>query len=333
MSMHPSSAVDQSATMASSHRTVQSPPLPSGASTAPAWDNRPSSPRPPRPVSPQPSTFEHLGDIPPTAQPRRRNKSANTPQSTGEATPPADPEKHPPTKRKRKNAGATLPSITSTASHEVIPPIDSSQSASTPSRKRRSQQQLPAAHGIPTLPPFSAVASAATTPAPSIPPHSYPRAPSPSPSQYRHRHQSPSYPQRSPIPPPPSHPFPYTPRVPSGGEESGSDNETREIRRRLASSDLEDSEEVWSHELQRYIVQTRRRSREVENWYDRKVNVSSLLWLISFSVRGHFFRDLGCLRYFLFRKSKFQQYFRFAWHGRSPSFSKLHVCGANLPIT
>ena len=43
---------------------------------------------------------------------------------------------------------------------------------------------------------------------------------------------------------------------------------------RLASSDLEDCEEVWIGELSEYILETHKRQKQVQLWFDASVLVS-----------------------------------------------------------
>lgn len=43
---------------------------------------------------------------------------------------------------------------------------------------------------------------------------------------------------------------------------------------RLASSDLEDCEEVWIGELSEYIMETHKRQKQVEIWFEASVLVS-----------------------------------------------------------
>ena len=40
-----------------------------------------------------------------------------------------------------------------------------------------------------------------------------------------------------------------------------------EEERRLASSDLDDSPEVWQGELGNYIMETHKRQRQIDNWF------------------------------------------------------------------
>lgn len=53
-----------------------------------------------------------------------------------------------------------------------------------------------------------------------------------------------------------------------------------EEERRLASSDLSDCEEVWIGELSDYIMETHKRQRQVESWFDASVLVSSISAII-----------------------------------------------------
>jgi hypothetical protein len=46
--------------------------------------------------------------------------------------------------------------------------------------------------------------------------------------------------------------------------------------RRLASSDLEDCEEVWIGEVSEYILDTQKRQKQVEAWFEASVLVSVL---------------------------------------------------------
>jgi DNA helicase INO80 len=47
----------------------------------------------------------------------------------------------------------------------------------------------------------------------------------------------------------------------------------------LASSDLEDCEEVWIEELSDYVLETQKRQNEVEKWFEASVLVSKLISL------------------------------------------------------
>ncbi|KII93252.1 hypothetical protein PLICRDRAFT_35440 [Plicaturopsis crispa FD-325 SS-3] len=44
---------------------------------------------------------------------------------------------------------------------------------------------------------------------------------------------------------------------------------------RLASSDLEDSEEIWFAELGHYVLETQKRQKQVEIWFEHSILVSS----------------------------------------------------------
>jgi hypothetical protein len=57
---------------------------------------------------------------------------------------------------------------------------------------------------------------------------------------------------------------------------------------RLVSSDLEDCQEVWMSELSDYILETRKRHREVEAFYKLTVIVSFLMFIFS----GTYFNSL-----------------------------------------
>lgn len=57
-------------------------------------------------------------------------------------------------------------------------------------------------------------------------------------------------------------------------------NETAEEQRRfesrvrIASSELDDCEDVWTEELGKYIIENRLRAREVEAWFEERSAVS-----------------------------------------------------------
>jgi hypothetical protein len=63
----------------------------------------------------------------------------------------------------------------------------------------------------------------------------------------------------------------YVTRDSSTSPASEENQERRyEARIRLASSDLDDSEEIWTEELGRYILENRLRARDVEAWFENK---------------------------------------------------------------
>lgn len=57
-----------------------------------------------------------------------------------------------------------------------------------------------------------------------------------------------------------------------------------EEERRLVSSDLSDCEEVWIGELSDYIMETHKRQRQVESWFEASVLVSSISAIIYWAV-------------------------------------------------
>jgi DNA helicase INO80 len=48
---------------------------------------------------------------------------------------------------------------------------------------------------------------------------------------------------------------------------------------RLASSDLEDCEEVWIGELSDYMLETQKRQNQVADWFEASIVVSRSWWL------------------------------------------------------
>lgn len=48
----------------------------------------------------------------------------------------------------------------------------------------------------------------------------------------------------------------------------------------LASSDLEDCEDVWGEELGDYVLETQKRQNEVEKWFEASVLVSVIPQLV-----------------------------------------------------
>ena len=59
---------------------------------------------------------------------------------------------------------------------------------------------------------------------------------------------------------------------------------------RLASSDLEDCEEIWKGELGNYIMETHKRQKQVDAWFSRWIIVSSWSrirgWHILIAAKG-----------------------------------------------
>ena len=55
----------------------------------------------------------------------------------------------------------------------------------------------------------------------------------------------------------------------------GADPHHSDQDRRLVSSDLSDCEEVWIGDLSDYILETHKRQRQVESWFDASVLVSN----------------------------------------------------------
>ena len=50
-----------------------------------------------------------------------------------------------------------------------------------------------------------------------------------------------------------------------------------EVELRLISSDLEDCEEVWMQELSDYMLETRKRTKQVDGWFNDSCIVSAPL--------------------------------------------------------
>ena len=50
---------------------------------------------------------------------------------------------------------------------------------------------------------------------------------------------------------------------------------SNEEERRLVSSDLSDCEEVWIGDLSDYIMETHKRQRQVESWFEASILVSN----------------------------------------------------------
>jgi hypothetical protein len=71
----------------------------------------------------------------------------------------------------------------------------------------------------------------------------------------------------------------YRPATPPASElkqERNYEDASLPEQRRLASSDLEDCEEVWIGEVDEYILDTQKRRNQVEAWFEASVLVSFL---------------------------------------------------------